>query len=202
MCVVSEASSGRMLLDELFEAKPDLVLLDLALPGMNGFAVTRELRRQELPCKVLILSVYETDEDVLEAFASGAHGFALKSQTATEILGAIRSVMRGGLYRAPRIPASLLERHLSPKEDPASDPRPLAPLSERERDVFDLVLRGFSNEATSRELTIALKTVESHRARINKKLGIHSTADLIRFGSKHGLLSRLSPVLQPSALRR
>ncbi|MEO6420307.1 MAG: response regulator transcription factor [Polyangiaceae bacterium] len=189
LTVVAEASTGRALLDQLSDAKPTLVVLDVSLPGMNGFAVSREIRRRDPRCMVMMLSMHGSDENVTEALGAGARGYALKDQLAPDILGAIRAVARGEYYLAPKIPEALLQRHLR-KDDRQRDPRsPLDELSTREREVFNLVVRGFTNDALSRELIISVKTVETHRARINKKLGVHSTADLVRFAARRGLLS-------------
>ena len=187
--VVAEASNGRMLLEQLDVAKPAIVVLDVALPGMNGFAVTRELRRRDPQCQIMVLSIHGTDENVMEALDAGARGYALKNQLAEDIVAAVRVVAGGDYYFAPKIPKSVLERHHRRRrgEDPTSSP--LQELSRREREVFDLVVRGFTNQSVSRELTISVKTVETHRARINSKLAVHSTAELVRFAAVRGLLS-------------
>jgi two-component system response regulator NreC len=187
--VVAEASEGKMLLEQLDTTKPAVVVLDLSLPGMNGFAVTRELRRRDPACKVMMLSIHGTDENVMEALEAGAIGYALKDQLAEEIVAAIRVVAHGGYYLAPKIPKAVLERHLRQRRGEEPKSSPLEELSTREREVFDLVVRGFTNESVSRELTISVKTVETHRARINRKLAVHSTAELVRFAAIRGLLS-------------
>lgn len=188
LTVVAEASTGRSLLDQLTGAKPTLVVLDVSLPGMNGFAVSREIRRRDPGCLQMMLSMHGSDENVNEALGAGARGYALKDQLAPDILSAIRAVARGEYYLAPKIPQTLLQRHFG--KDRNSEPKsPLDELSTREREVFNLVVRGFTNEALSRELIISVKTVETHRARINKKLGVHSTADLVRFAARRGLLA-------------
>ncbi len=133
-----------------------------------------------------MLSIHGTDENVMEALAAGALGYALKDQLAEEIVTAIRVVASGEHYLAPKIPKAVLERHRRGEDARAS---PLKELSAREREVFDLVVRGFTNESAARELTISVKTVETHRARINRKLGVHSTEALVRFAAMRGLLS-------------
>lgn len=178
-----------MLLEQLDTAKPAVVVLDVSLPGMNGFAVTRELRRRDPRCKVMMLSIHGTDENVIEALDAGARGYALKDQLAEEIVAAVRIVARGDYYLAPKIPKAVLDRHLRRRRGEEPKSSPLEELSNREREVFDLVVRGFTNESASRELTISVKTVETHRARINRKLAVHSTAELVRFAAMRGLLS-------------
>jgi two-component system, NarL family, response regulator NreC len=190
---VAEAGTGRSLLDQLTAAKPTLVVLDVSLPGMNGFAVTREIRRRDPQCLAMMLSMHGSDENVNEALGAGARGYALKDQLAPDILSAIRAVARGEYYLAPKIPQALLQRHLGKDRNGhacnGAAKSPIDELSTREREVFNLVVRGFTNEALSRELIISVKTVETHRARINKKLGVHSTADLVRFAARRGLLA-------------
>ncbi|MEO6420645.1 MAG: response regulator transcription factor, partial [Polyangiaceae bacterium] len=158
--VVAEASKGRVLLEQLGDAKPAIVVVDVSLPGMNGFAVTRELRRRDPRCKVMMLSIHGTDENVLEALEAGARGYALKDQLAEDIVAAVRIVARGDYYLAPKIPKSVLDRHLRRRRGEEPKSSPLEELSNREREVFDLVVRGFTNESVSRELTISVKTVE------------------------------------------
>ena len=187
--VVAEASQGRAMLDEVSTSKPAVVVLDVSLPGMNGFAVARELRKRDPRCKVLILSMHGTDDHVTEALEAGARGYALKDQLAGDIVEAIRIVARGDYYLAPKIPKAVLERHLRRERGEKAKASPIEDLSGREREVFDLVVRGFTNEHVSRELIISVKTVETHRARINRKLSVHSTADLVRFAAMRGLLS-------------
>jgi DNA-binding NarL/FixJ family response regulator len=179
--VVGEASEARAAYKLAEELSPDVALLDLTLPGTGGVAVTRELRRRAPDTRVLILTMHTTQDYVVQSMAAGAIGYALKDQPAATLFDAIRQVARGVSYLSPRFPRALL--------DGTGDGGPLGALSDREREIFDLVVRGFSTQAIAGELCIAKKTVETHRGNINKKLGAHSTADLLRLAARYGLLA-------------
>jgi DNA-binding NarL/FixJ family response regulator len=133
---------------------------------------------------VLILTMHASEDLAAHTFAAGASGFALKSQDATAVLHAIRTVGQGSRYLAPSLPPRLLERPRG-----VSPPRGMGELSPREREVFNLIIQGQSNRTIAERLSISIKTVEAHRAGINRKLDAHSTADLVRVAARHGLLS-------------
>jgi DNA-binding NarL/FixJ family response regulator len=186
--VVAEAADARSALEAARTSQPDIAILDVSLPGAGGVALARDLLRYEPSCKIMMLTMHVSEPYVLEAFDAGARGYAIKDQRTTEIIDAIRTVARGEIYLAPRIPRSVLERHQSGSY--RLDSGPLGELSVREREVFDLAVRGFTNESIASELGISVKTVETHRARINRKLRVHSTGELVRFAALHGLILR------------
>jgi DNA-binding NarL/FixJ family response regulator len=163
-----------------------VVLLDMVLPGVTGVSVAKELARRAPRTRVLMLSGFVDEAQVARAFAAGAIGFAIKDQPATEILQALREVAVGRTYMSPRLHRDLVEDHL--KRPERADGSPLGPLSSREREVFDLLVRGFSNDAISGQLCISVKTVETHRSRVMKKLHLHSISELIRFAARNSLL--------------
>jgi two-component system, NarL family, response regulator NreC len=161
---------------------PDLMVLDLLLDDADAVTVTRELRRRELTTKVLILSVHENSLFVRNALEAGAQGYALKSQPLAEVIEAMWVVDGGGRYLAPSLgplPAGRSQRRGQSDTDR---------LSRREREIFDLILQGHSSRDIANTLTISLKTVETHRAHINKKLGVRSPAELIRVAALQGLV--------------
>jgi DNA-binding NarL/FixJ family response regulator len=182
--VVGLAASAREGLRVAHECDPDVVTLDVGLPGTTGLAVVKDLRRAAPNARILMLTMYADPALVTEAFASGAGGYALKSQPPSEIVEAIQKVASGERYVAPGLPADAVV--VDPRKPTASEP--LRGLSRREREIFDLVVRGFSTDAIAVELYISPKTVETHRARINRKLATHSPSDLLRFATRHGLL--------------
>ena len=198
--VVGEASEARQAYALLDSAQPDLVILDLTLPDGDGIAATREILRRDPRVRVLILTMQTNEFFVSRAFAAGASGFAIKSQGPEEILEAIRVVAAGERYLSPQFVGRIADTSpRAPREsssrggsedgacaEPVNDL--LEPLSRRERQVCDLVLRGLSNQATAEALCISIKTVETHRARINQKLGVHSTGQLIRLAALQGLI--------------
>ena len=183
--VVAEGSDGQEVCSMYEVARPDVVVMDVTLPGVDGLAATRELTGR-YPAKVLMLSAHAVHDYVTRAFACGATGYALKSQPAASVLEALKAVARGDRYLAPELPVSLLT---SSSVRGRSAPGQLDGLSHREREVFDLVVRGYSNASISGALSISIKTVETHRANINRKLSVHSSTQLLRFAALRGLVS-------------
>jgi DNA-binding NarL/FixJ family response regulator len=191
--VVGEAPSAREAFPILDAEHPDVVLLDLVLPGMDGLSATREIKRRSPKSQVVICSMHSRLQDVLDAFAAGATGYVIKNELADQILVAIRAAAKGQRYIASPL-ASALERSHARKTTGGDV---LAVLSEREREVFRLVIQGLPCAAIAKELCISRKTVDTHRYRINHKLGLRSAVDLIRFAALHELLPdrRTSPPL-------
>jgi two-component system, NarL family, response regulator NreC len=184
--VVAEATEGREVCP-LFEAsKPDIVVMDVTLPGTDGLSATRELTSRHPTAKVMMLSAHAVHDYVTRAFAAGATGYALKSQPAAAVMAGLKAVARGERYLAPELPATLLTAGRSRRK---GAPGQLDGLSNREREIFDLVVRGYSNASISEELSISVKTVETHRANINRKLAVHSSTQLLRFAALRGLVS-------------
>jgi DNA-binding NarL/FixJ family response regulator len=184
--IVGERANARDGVRAVSELNPDLVLMDIMLGGTSGIAAVRELRRLELQCRILVLTAIVEPGFVVDALSAGGDGYALKEQPVEEILGAIHRVARGVGYVAPR-----MERALGAGRGlPAPGLQGIvASLSVREREVFELVVAGYTNQRISGELFISVKTVETHRTRINKKLRVHSTVELLRLAALHGLVS-------------
>lgn len=180
MSVVAEAGDARDVYSTLEEAPPDIAVVDLSLRGSSGIAVTREILRRCPSTRVLVLTMHTTEDFAVQAFAAGAAGYALKDQDASQVLEAIRVVASGQRYLAPSLSSHVLER-----QRPNG---PLAQLSPREREVFDLIVQSRTNRDIATYLCISIKTVETHRSSINRKLGAHSTADLVRIAARHGLI--------------
>jgi DNA-binding NarL/FixJ family response regulator len=164
--------------------RPDLVLLDLRLPGMDGVTVTRELLTRAPAPKVMIVSGYAQQQDVDEAWAAGAHGYACKTNDLEALTDGIRAIAAGDRWLGPGLPTPRPPRRT---RKPLSD-GPLAMLSARERDVFRLVVRGMTARQIAVALGIGPKTVETHRERILKKLAMHSVVDLVRLAAQHRML--------------
>ena len=184
--VVAEATEGKEVCP-LFEAThPDVVVMDVTLPGTDGLSAARELTTTHPGAKIMMLSAHAVHDYVTRAFAAGASGYALKSQPAAAVIAGLKSVARGDRYLAPELPPSLLNNGRTRRK---GTPGQLDDLSHREREIFDLVVRGYSNAAISEELTISVKTVETHRANINRKLAVHSSTQLLRFAALRGLVS-------------
>jgi DNA-binding NarL/FixJ family response regulator len=182
-------------------ASPDVVLVDTALGQASGFDATVALRRISR-VKVLFVSAVRGEEWIARALSSGANGYVYKEQPAAALLEAIRAVARGQSYLPPDVSRFAVDEHLGRlREHPATERAattrvtddvvvrgPLDPLTPREREVFRRLARGEENLGMARALGISVKTVETHRARILKKLGLHSLAELVRFAARHSLL--------------
>lgn len=183
-----DARSGFTAVDLL---KPDVVVIDVVLRGMNGIDATREVKRRAPKAKVLLLSSWPRERDVLDGFAAGADGFALKTDAVDALRDAIRAVAAGQRYMTADLRGMSLQTGSS-RAATKQGRDVLAVLSQREREVLGLVVKGCRSRDIARELCISIKTVETHRNHINRKLGCASAADLTRFAAENGLL-RSSP---------
>ncbi len=187
-CVVAEAATGTEALERAVRELPDVVLLDLSMPGGSGLQVVRELRTRLPDTRVLILSVHDDREYVLESVRVGAHGYLRKDSSPADIRHAIRAVQAGDAFFSPQI-----ARHLAAELQDQSATDRLAELTTRERDVLLRVARGRTNRETAAELGIGVRTVETHRDSLMRKLGIHTVAGLTRFAIEHRLLAEPPP---------
>src|SRR4051812_13660360 len=180
--IAGEAGSAREAFQSIEAARPDVVVVDLVLPGMDGAAATRDLRHRVPEARILILTIHARLRDVLDVFAAGALGFALKTEPVDSLVAALRAVARGQRYVSPTL-APLLEKTRQPS---ASDV--LDRLSVREREVFQLITCATRIVDAARELCISRKRVETPFYRLYRKLGCHNVGDLVRFAAEHGLL--------------
>jgi DNA-binding NarL/FixJ family response regulator len=186
--VTGEAADARAAYQLVEEQRPDVAVVDIGLPGVSGIATTRELKRRGQNCKVLILSMHAGEDFVSQALSAGASGYALKDQAASEIVEAINAVGAGGSYLSPSISRFVVKDFLRLRRGESGPSGPCDVLSVREREVFDLLVRGYSNEGIAGELCISVRTVETHRAHLMKKLNLHSLVDLLRFAARNGLI--------------
>jgi DNA-binding NarL/FixJ family response regulator len=182
--VVGQADDAAACFASLATERPDVLLLDLRLPGMDGVTVARNLTAQGTGPKVMIVSAYAEQSDVDEAWAAGAHGYVSKAADVDQLADGIRAVAAGERWLAPGLPSP---RTAGRSRRPLAT-GPLAQLSARERDVFRQVVRGQTARQIAQALGIGIKTVETHRERILKKLAVHSVVDLVRLAAQHHLL--------------
>jgi DNA-binding NarL/FixJ family response regulator len=183
--VVGDAASSRDAVAVVERLRPDLVLMDVILQGTSGIAATRELRRSGFAGQICMLTSVREPAFVVDAFAAGADGYALKDQSVDEIVAALWHMAHGSRYLTPR-----LEREVAESTQGMADgPSAMESLSAREREVFGLVTGGYTNNRIAAELFISVKTVATHRSRINRKLRVHSTGELIRLAALHGMVS-------------
>jgi DNA-binding NarL/FixJ family response regulator len=186
--VVGEADRVREAYAQLQRATFDLIIVDLLLPGMSGLALVREARRVKRRERILLLTMSSDLAAAVDALAAGVNGIVLKSDSRQILAAALEQVAKGDRYVTPALPMPALEA-LMQRRTRGVVAGPLAPLSVREREVFDLFVRGFDNRAVAKELCISTKTVESHRGHIFVKLNLHSMADLVRFAFSRQLAS-------------
>jgi DNA-binding NarL/FixJ family response regulator len=189
--LVADAADARAGFAAVDAASPEVVVVDVALRGMNGIEATREVRRRCPRAQILLVAAWPRERDVLEGFAAGATGYALKTDPIESLREAIRTVGAGQRYLSPELRGSSVEA--ATRTQVGEGRRDvLHALSLREREVLGLVVKGCRSRDIARELCISIKTVETHRNHINRKLGCASAADLTRFAAENGLL-RASP---------
>jgi two-component system response regulator NreC len=182
--VVGEAGNAK---DALFRAralKPDVILLDVVMPGESGIDVLPRLLEESPETKVLVLSMQDDPSYVREAFAAGAQGYVLKEAADEEVVSAVREIAKGGRYVHPTLGARMVAAEAEERAAADADP-----LSERERDVLRLLALGHTNQEIAEKLYISVRTAESHRAHIMQKLRLATRAELVRYALSHGLLT-------------
>lgn len=184
--VVAEAATGAEALELAGSLRPDVAVLDISMPGESGLRVAAELRQRSPDTRVLILSMHDNTEYVLESLRAGAHGYLLKDSAATELRGAIRAVRRGESYFSPAIAGKL--GAVVRGDAAASAAGALAQLTARERQVLVGVAQGHTNREIAQQLGISHRTVESHRESLMKKLGVRTVAGLTRLALEAGLV--------------
>lgn len=179
--VVGEAANGREAVDLAAKMKPDIVLVDVAMPELNGIEATRRMVEANSRLKILVLSMHKEPVYVREILRAGARGYILKDAIDTELISAVRSVARGDGYISPAVSGALLSDYRKDVNDPVDL------LSNREREVLQLIAEGKTNKEIAAKLNLSVYTVDSHRGKIMEKLNLHSTGELVRFALKHGL---------------
>lgn len=180
--IVGEASDGREALKLARTLCPDIAVLDLSMPLLNGLDAGREMRRFAPQIKIILLTMYTDKGYVLQALRAGARGYVLKTQAAEDLILAIRQILRGETYLSPGVAASVVDAVLENANE-ASDP-----LTARERQILQLVAEGNTTKEIAKLLNVSFKTAESHRNHIMKKLDIHEVAGLVRYAIRQGLL--------------
>lgn len=186
--VVGEAGDGAEALRLAAELRPDLVLLDLTMPGLSGLEALPALRKAAPGARVLILTMHDDEGYLRQALRAGASGYVLKKAADAELISAVRAVMRGEMYVHPSLTRALVEELLPPAASNSSGD-PWDALSEREQEVLKLVARGHTSAEIGERLSLSAKTVETYRARGMDKLGLRSRAALVQFALAHNLLS-------------
>ncbi len=184
--VVGEAGDGLALLDLAQQLQPGLVLMDIAMPGLNGIEATARLVKSFPNIKVLILSMHQSEEYVRQALRHGAAAYLLKDAAPLELDLALSAVMRGETYLSPAVSKGVVHDYVQRLRD---EEQPAAALSPRQREVLQLVAEGHSTKEIARRLDLSVKTVDTHRSQLMKQLDIHEVAGLVRYAMRVGLVS-------------
>jgi two-component system, NarL family, response regulator NreC len=184
--VVGEASDGLKAVDLAVRLKPNVLVVDLMMPGLNGIEVTRQVSRLSPKTKILILSMYMNEPYVIEALRNGAYGYVLKESNISDLVHAIHEVMAGRHYLSPPLSERAIGTYLEQTKDTILDP--YNTLSTREREVLHLAVEGYSNADIAVKLFISSRTAETHKANMMRKLGLHTQTDLIKYALKKGML--------------
>jgi DNA-binding NarL/FixJ family response regulator len=182
--VVGQASDGREAIDACKKLDPDVVLMDIAMPGLGGIEAAIEIRKEGMRAKVLILSQYEDREYVRRLLRAGVAGYVLKKSAGSELVGAIRAVQRGGLVLDPEVARAAMEE----RDPQRAGGDPYEALTDREKQVFRLVAEGRSNKEVADDLGISVKTAMSHREHVMQKLDLHNRTELVRLALKLGVI--------------
>lgn len=186
--VIGEGSSGDEGVDLVRELKPDVVVMDLSMPGSNGLEATRRIAALELDTHVLVLTVHAEEEYLVPVVEAGASGYLTKTSADTDLLEAIRIVARGQVFLPPKATTLLLKQYKAAEADEGAG---LKDLSTREQEVLALTAEGFSSREIGKKLFISPKTVDTYRSRIMDKLGLTHRSELVRFALKVGLLKQV-----------
>jgi DNA-binding NarL/FixJ family response regulator len=186
--VVGTVEDGRSLVEAAQKLQPDLILLDISMPQLNGLEAARQLRVLAPESKLIFLTMHASPTYATEAFQAGASGYLLKRSAASELSLAIRSVLHGQHYLTPLITKDVLGSVLNPSSGEPGTPVPMA-LTPRQREVLQLVAEGRGTKAIATALKVSVKTVEFHKSRIMQQLDIHTTASLTKYAITHGITS-------------
>jgi two-component system response regulator NreC len=180
--ILGEASDGLEAIAMAERVQPTVVVIDLAMPALNGVDAAREIVKRVPRAKVILLSMYTEEHHVLEALRAGVKGCVSKSQAAEHLLQAIKDVCAGGVYLSPHVSGAVVQAYLAKSE------LPYEPLTPRERQVLQLIAEGKTTKEAASVLDVSVKTAETHRTNLMEKLDIHSTAGLVRYAIRRGIL--------------
>ncbi len=183
MQVVGECGEGLKVVEEVLKTQPDVVILDLTMPGLNGLDVCRQLCRKVPGAAVLVVTMHAEEEFIVRSLENGASGYLIKEAAADQLVEAVRTVARGDLYLGPGVPRGVLGRLTSGR-----DADPYNQLTTREREVLQLIAEGKTNRTIAEMLELSVKTVDTHRAHLMRKLDIHDQTSLVKYAIRRGIV--------------
>jgi DNA-binding NarL/FixJ family response regulator len=186
--IVAEAQTGREAVELASQHNPRIVIMDLAMPRLNGAEATRQILKTVPSARVIVLSTYGDDEHVQQALTAGAAAYLLKQTAAEDVVQAIREVLNGNAYFSPAIAKRLREQTCQEKGEGQQPTRLDVELTQREAEVLQLIAEGYANKQIAAELNLSVKTVEKHRQQVMQKLGIHNIAGLVRHAAAKGII--------------
>jgi DNA-binding NarL/FixJ family response regulator len=184
--VVGEAADGHEAIEQCRRLRPDIVLMDVAMPGLGGLEATLEITKEHARTKILVLTQYEDREYIRRFLNAGVAGYVLKKAAASELISAIRAVHRGGLVIDPDVAREVVVTSSEAQAGASADPYEL--LTDREKQILKLIAEGRSNKEAAQLLGISVKTAMSHREHVMQKLDLHSRTDLIKFALRKGVI--------------
>lgn len=187
MEVVGEAQDGRQVLQEVQRLQPDIILMDITMPDMNGIEATRQIKKLVPEVKVLVLTMHENEEYVFQALRAGASGYMLKEAADTELITALHVIRSGQFYLSPTAQSVMVGDYLQ-RVRSGEEKDSYSSLTEREREILKLVAEGYTNNQIAERLVISPKTVDTHRTHVMDKLNLHSRAELVKYAMRRGLL--------------
>lgn len=182
--IVGEAAEGKEAIEKTLELAPDVIVMDIAMPGMDGLEATRRITKKNPKTKVLVLTQHDNKEYILASIKAGATGYIPKKALGSELVSAIRAVHKGDSFLYPSAAATLIEVYLRQAEE-----KPYDRLTAREREILKLIAEGHTSRKIASMLFISLKTVVGHRTKIMEKLDIHNRAELIKYAIRKGIIS-------------
>lgn len=186
--VVGEAEDGRQAFEKTKELIPDVVVIDITMPNLNGIEATRQIKKLNPEIKVLVLTVHDNEEYIHQILQAGASGYLLKESAVTDLVSAINAVKKGGIFLSPAISKVVVKDYIRHAEEGTGDFDSLNILTNREREVLQLIAEGHTNREVAHLLKLSVKTVDVHRSHIMEKLNIHDVTGLVKYSIRKGLI--------------
>lgn len=186
--VIGEATTGEEAVAKTAVSQPDIVLMDITMPGMNGLEATRRIRQHDPEVKILALTMHQGDEYFFEILEAGASGYFVKGGSSAELISALRALWRGDVYIYPTMARKLLSDYLQ-RAKTGQDKETYDVLTSREREILKLVAEGYGNQEIAERLVLSPSTVQTHRSNLMAKLGLHNRVELVKYALRHGFIT-------------